>query len=1067
MSFVLIVSLMLAWHSKADTLRLEPESLDFEIYDVFLDDGLLLFESTDIYVYQGKVLLPFNTLVSALEINLSYDHQQQRFTGRLNSKDIDLSLLSPDDAINWPVLVVDTKEQLFIDALSLGFLLDMDVLVEVNELRVVLTPKSEPFPLQVRIDRVKRKVVAQNESVLSNYDFIVDDQYRMFTPPNGAVSFSLTANETEQDYNVNVNTYNDLFYHSANLSLAKSEAGELTKRLTLSRDTSNPTDTFIGGLSRYSFGDVSSSNNNSNSSFSGAGLVFSSFENRYTSNFGKITIDEYVTANWSVELYQDGFLIDTGLASADGHIVFKDVNVNYGSNRFEIKTYGDFGETQNIIRNVLIGNNLLRPGEFKYAGGIVDTAHSLFNDNGILNAEDDYAPTVFFQSEFGLNHTTSLGLSVYFEKDLETDLTNKEAIFSLTHQLSNALLDFNFVANDNDSFQLDGNVIGSLGKWSRYQLGVNYNIGNDSDTEQIQPEKIGVTANFSSRIGLFAYGFTGRFDSDKQTFGTNVIESRTDALSSKLSWRYKKINISNQLTYGKFYFGNGINTAESSEIIEQISVSSALSDNIYLRSTGTFDLSDTDDPFTSIDANLNWRLSNKLNFNASAEYFKDGDYRVTSNANWRRDDYNLTFGANFSNDDRWQVSLGIRFGLDYDYYQNKMNLTSEYGAATGALDLLTFVDNNKNAVYDEYDEALENVGFGSSPHWRQSFSDNNGAAYLPGVASRTPVKVHFDTNSSRAPNLKPIHENFAFYTHPGGVSSLDVPFNYALDLEGNVVMEESLGGFSTKLIPIQILDKQDNVIKETFTSFDNYYSFRGFWPGQYRIRIEPEFLATKSLKSEPETIDLELTGAEEFLTIEDFVLSPISNIEIDSVIEPIQYSGTKVLVKQAGYFYSIQLGAYSGNDNCQLKVNELKKTGIAGGYFQQDYPLCKVYLGKFDNKTTAQQELKKIQSIVASIQGFVTRIEAPPEDTFSVDPVIKQASNLISYSIQLGAYTTAVACDEKLQEAIRRRLPLPKQLNKRGLCKVYSGEYSNKNQAQLALSKIPASIFKGAFFVRL
>jgi hypothetical protein len=1066
MSFVLIVSLMLAWHSKADTLRLEPESLDFEIYDVFLDDGLLLFESTDIYVYEGKVLLPFNTLVSALEINLSYDHQLQRFTGRLNSKDVDLSLLSPVDAINWPVLVVDTKEQLFIDPLTLGFLFDMDVLVEVNELRVVLTPKLEPFPLQVRIARVQRKVVAQNESVTNNYDFIVDDQYRMFTPPSGAVSLSLTANQTEQDYNVNVNTYNDLFYHSANLSLSKNEAGGLTKRLTLSRDTSNPTDTFIGGLTRYSFGDVSSSNNDGRS-LSGAGLVFSSFENRYTSNFGKITIDEYVTANWSVELYQNGFLIDTGLAGADGHIVFKDVNVNYGSNRFEIKTYGDFGETQNIIRNVLIGNNLLRPGEFKYAGGIVDTAHSLFNDNGILNAEDDYTPRVFFQSEFGLNHTTSLGLSVYFEKDLETDLTNNEAIFSLTHQLSNALLDFNLVANDNDSFQLDGNIIGSLGKWSRYQFGVNYNNGNDSETEQIQPEKIGASANFSSRIGLFAYGLSGSFDSEEQTFGTNVIERRTDELSSKLSWRYKKINISNELTYNKFYFDDGVNAAESSEITERISISSSLSDNIYLRSTGTFDLSDTDDPFTSIDANLNWRLSNKLNFNANAEYFKDGDYRVTSSANWRRDDYNLTFGANFSNDDRWQVSLGIRFGLDYDYYQNKMNLTSEYGAATGTLDLLTFIDNNKNAVYDEYDEALENVGFGSSPHWHQSFSNNDGVAYLPGVASRTPVKVHFDTNSSRAPNLKPIHENFAFYTHPGGVSSLDVPFNYALDLEGNVVMEESLRGFSAKLIPIQILDKQGLVVKETFTSFDNYYIFTGFWPGQYRIRIEPEFLANKSLKSEPETIILQITGAEEFLTMEDFVLSPISSIEIGSVIEPIQDPDTNVLAEQPSYFYNIQLGAYSGNDNCQFRVNELKRIGIMGVYYQQDYPLCKVYLGKFDNIIIAQQELKKIQSTVSSIQGFVTRIVSSSVNTLNVDPVIKQENNLISYSIQLGAYTTAVACDEKLQEAIRLRLPLPKQLNMRGLCKVYSGEYSSTNQAQLALSKIPASIFRGAFFVRL
>lgn len=1088
----LFVSLLLTWQSKADTLQLKSTSVDFEIYDVFLDDGLLLFESTDVYIYEGKVLLPFNTLISALEINLSYDHRQQRFTGRLNSKDVDVSLLNLVEAIKWPVVVVDEKEQIFIDSQTFGFLIDAEVSVESKELKLVLKSKTESFPLQVRIARINRKVVAPNESMLDNYDFIIDDQYRLLTPFSGNVSFALTANETEQDYNINVNTYNDLFYHSANLSLAKNTEGELTKRLTLSRETANPTEKFIGGINRYSFGDVSSSNNRSNSSFSGTGFVFSSFENRYSSHFGKVTIDEYVTANWSVELYRDGFLIDTGVAGADGHIVFNNIDVNYGSNRFEIKTYGDFGEKQNIIREVLVGQNLLRPGKFQYAGGVVDTTHSLLNDNGIFNARGNYSPAVFFQSEYGLNQTTSLGLSVFVDSDQATDISTKKAIISVTHQLSNALLDINFEANDNNSYQLDGNLIGSLSTWTRYNLGINYNNSKDSaiGNGQTQAEKVGIRGNISGRVGLLTYGFSGSIDSDQQTLGANIIENRRETLSNTLSWRYNNFNINNQLSYSNFNLDNGVSEIGASATINQISVSSALSHSVYLRSTGKFNLSDNGDPFRSIDANLNWNVSNKLNINTSAEYFKNGNFKVSSYTNWQRDDYNLTFGANFSNDDRWQLSLGVSFGLDYDYYQNKLNLTSEYGAASGTLDLLTYIDNNKNAVYDEYDEALENVGFGSSSYWRNNFTNKNGNAYLPGVSTRTPIKVYFDTSNTRAPNLKPVHDNFVFYTHPGGITSLDVPMNYGADLQGQIVMGDSDRGLSVRLIPIQLLNKQGDIIKETITDIDNFYAFSDLWPGQYQMRIEPEFLSDKSLTSVPETMALQLTGADDFVNVADFILNYIDAIDVNiennssagtevnvssmlgevipySNVNPRQSSNMQELSVAPSYYYSIQLGAYSDSENCIIRVNELKIGGMDNPYYQTDNRLCKVLLGKFSNKITAHQELKKIQSSNAAIQGFVTRLANLPAAVSVFSPIKEPAMTVNLYWIQLGAYSTTTACDEKLQQAKQLDLPLPKQQQVNGLCKVFIGEFDNKEQALKILASLPALIVKGAFVVRI
>ena len=48
----------------------DPQSLkackfSFEIYDIFLDDGTLLFESDDVFLHQDKVLIPFESIVAA------------------------------------------------------------------------------------------------------------------------------------------------------------------------------------------------------------------------------------------------------------------------------------------------------------------------------------------------------------------------------------------------------------------------------------------------------------------------------------------------------------------------------------------------------------------------------------------------------------------------------------------------------------------------------------------------------------------------------------------------------------------------------------------------------------------------------------------------------------------------------------------------------------------------------------------------------------------------------------------------------------------------------------------
>ena len=482
---ILIIFLTYSTRVFAETIWLEEPNLDFEIYDIVLDDKLMIFESTDVYVFNkpdnsSLTLLPFNAVISALEININYNLSSQQFKGRLNEKDVSLSLITSEKQNNSDVFVIMVEDEIFIDTNTLARLIDAKIETKSTELSILLTPNSELFPIQKRIERNNRNRIEQRSSTQDNYDFIVNDQYRLFTPFSGYVSAGLNVdninnidNVIENKYNINVNTYNDLFYHSANLSLSQQKDSKLTKRLTLSRSKNNPTDNIIANITHYSLGDVSANNNRANKSFGGVGAKVTSHETPYSSYFGTVTIEEFATANWEAELYFNGYLIETGQVDAEGRITFPNIKTRYGTNRFEIKTYGPFGEEIVIKRNILVGNKQLKVNQLKYSAGLIDTNHSLLNTNNLFDGLD-FAPSAFLQTEYGLSTQTSLGLGVFLQKNLETNKSTQEIVLSGVQQLPDALLETSLAINNDKEYTFTNALIGKLDNNSHYTINLNY-----------------------------------------------------------------------------------------------------------------------------------------------------------------------------------------------------------------------------------------------------------------------------------------------------------------------------------------------------------------------------------------------------------------------------------------------------------------------------------------------------------------------------------------------------------------------------------------------------------------
>jgi hypothetical protein len=983
--------------------RAEDE-LSFEIYDIVLDDDTLLFESSDVFLHQNKVLLPFESIVATLEFNISYHAENKTIKGKLDGALFNIQLMQDND-ISKNIDVTLFDGQLYIDSITLGKIINAEIKVEHQQLKITLHSNGVAFPLQKRLARSKNAIIQKNRKKRDSYGFVIDDQYRPFTMPSGSISLAMQKENDIEQITANINLFNDVLYHASNLSLATGLDGNVTRRWTLSRDKINPNDKIIGGINRYAFGDVSVNTANGRSSHSGVGLILSSFEDRYDNSFGNITLDEFATPNWQAELYQNGSLLATGVVGSDGRIVFKNLETHYGTNRFEIKTYGPYGEEASIIRNILVGSNLLKPGEIKYQGAALDTKHSFIDqDTSIFNSDIGSAPALYAQSSYGFSHNTSLQFSLFSVDNKQIGKNFTEAILSSTHQLNNALLNFHVRGRSNDSYDIESQVIGRLGDFIAYNGSLTYFKNSETSTDDQDRNKYGLSAGFTSRFNTLSYGIQIQHNQEDSVITNITSNLETNNINAKLSWRFYGVNLHNTLSYGSTSY----NDYTSDYLRDQLSFSMPINNSINFRASANFDLdSNSAQKLTSTEVNINSFFDSGLSNSTFFSYRNSKDYRVSNNLSLPLDSLNFTFGASYSVneniDKEWGISLGITFNLDYDYHKNKINISSQYSPASGTLDLFTFIDNNKNAKFDEYDEALANVYFGSAPQWDNTSTGKNGTAYLTGVGTNNLTRIYFDTQDTKSPQLAPVFDDFRFYTHAGGVVSLDIPFNYRTAVEGNIVHKTKENAF-LGFIPLQLLDNGGDVVAEMNTDRDGYYSFDNIWTGEYTLRIEPNYLKAKGNMASPSSQVLNLTGIDEFIMLDDFILSktvpesaiktitvstdekkkpvattlasnnniviapiPAKMKDVDLTTAPVNTLITTSTTKS----FTIQVGAFSYNVSCQQKTVQLQKEFSLPVFNKEQEKFCKVYVGYFSTKAEA---LKKLSLLPKNItrDAYVT-----------------------------------------------------------------------------------------------
>ncbi|AWB67259.1 hypothetical protein C2869_12775 [Saccharobesus litoralis] len=1094
------------------TLAKEPE---FELFDIILQDGLQLFESTDVYSYQSAFLLPVNRLSQALEINLHFDATSQSIAGKVQDRQVQLTLQQLSG-----YYYID-EDDLWLDSQQLASIYGAQAKVNFSQLKITLA-REQPFPLQKRIARGNKKLTELDlDNKTAQTSLIIHDTYRLFTPPKGAVRLDINRdNNSTTDYGLNIQTFNDILFHSANINLNHEKGGELKTRATFSRHKSSPTTPLFAGLSQYQFGDVSVANTRAGTGYSGVGLSFTSKDNKYNNYYGKITIEEYAPANWQAELYNNGYLIQTGTANVDGRIIFNNVETTYGINRFEIVLYGEFGEEQTITREINIGNNQLKPGEFNYSGGLIDTQHSLFNDTSIFSSDKDSQLGAYIQTEVGISADTTLGFSAYQQDNSAVDAANAEYILSVTQQLPNALLDINYWQQDNSGTKTEVDLYGRIGSSSlRYQLTASQNkqyqnlhASNDTsnDTRYF--------ASLSGRVDKLSYQFNGGRTTTKVTDPTTQItnKSHQDRLGNRLSWRLHKFNFTNTLNYSRI--------DEQTTLTDEFAISSRINKSLNLRASALFDLENEEqDKLQSANLNINWRPTAGLNNQTNLRFLPNDVYSINNFLSWRQNAYALTFSAAADNNHNWQIGLGLTFNLDWDYHQNNLNMSYGYSPASTTLDVFNFIDHNQNAIYDGFDQPLQGVRFGPKKHWQETVSQQNGASYLSGISAYQPASVYVDTLDTAAQHLRPIFTDFKVYGHPGGIIALDLPFNYAIEILGDIQFDLPDEDFQPQFIPVE-LRRDQQVIQTVNSEFDNSYLFEKIWPGQYTIRINPEFLNKRNLFAFPEYFALTINGKQDLIEPNSFIIRKRINQQNPSIspgpspsksetiqtpsltstqpaalpksasraiadntlkqasktkatnIQPSALASVTPLTEPNSHpnqepnkvksVYAIQHAAYKSNSLCDEKFATLKQT-VNGLKRVQHQGYCRLVSGEYPSLTAAKQ---------AAPNQYIIQLTASTSDPNSSEQKPTQHKpQKANYSIQLAAYTDNTICQQTLTRFKNSGLFKPKvalfTLQQNSWCRIFVGQFATQPQARAYLNTLlnaqPSLKQRGAYVKRL
>ena len=542
--------------------------------------------------------------------------------------------------------------------------------------------------------------------------------------------------------------------------------------------------------------------------------------------FDNYVVDGYTEPQSDVELYLNDRLIDFQKTNAAGYYRFQ-FPLTYGTMRIAVRTFSKYGDINVNEKQIQVPFTFVPKGVLSYnlqAGKADDNAaranNAYFGNTNLL-----YGATNWLTLNGGVERSYNSGLrKPIYDVGLSSRLFSQYII--------------NMDVAPDAYYRVDANALFA----SNAGLYIQYIKNVMTDT------LLGISAQQSANLALFlpltfvSSGAGFRFSEDyTETASGKRLSPRLD-LSTRLTDVQLLLSYSEVMGGANVrplnFAGNGLLTTTAMYMLPRGSVFPEFLQAFLLRGVATYDLQAR--TFQDVSLQVSKTFIQVFQFNLGFE--RNLGTRSTSLEAGLIMDLNFTRTSsvfdetNASNTSRHSLygSMAIDRNTGTPFLSNREEI------GKGGIDVVLFVDNNNNGVYDAGDDLIPAKGIKI---------DGMGKIELgrDGIIRVSQLQSYFRYNlevdrQQIDPNLVPTTDKFSFVVDPNQFKRIEIPFYRGGTISGTVYLEKE--GVRTPLSGTRVIMRSNHGASgDTLRTFvDGGFYAMNVAPGSYKLTVDPSQL---------------------------------------------------------------------------------------------------------------------------------------------------------------------------------------------------------------------------------
>ncbi|HEU4838022.1 MAG TPA: hypothetical protein VFS88_01270 [Micavibrio sp.] len=731
-----------------------------------------------------------------------------------------------------------------------GFSLDIDV----SSQNMLLT-SPVPLPVQEKLARGNRQF--RNNRVGPPELPLLPEEHKAFDLPFVDVttrsSFSRPGKggDNRSRHNASVRTQGDLAYGTLSTQSQLDYEDRLTNvRVNYKRESLEPE--LLGRLHarRFELGDITTPGQQLDTlPSSGLGMRVTNIHPLRTTLRPSTEITGTAFPGWDVELYRNNQLINNLTVGDDGLYIFKDVDLYASDNNFKVVLYGPQGEIREEEIQIPVDNRRLSETGSVYDISLMAQQTQTYRNRDVQD-EDLGAPAL------SAIYETPVGERSALTAGLETGKKNGESMATAhagaSTVLGGTLLNFDTAVDNNSEMAAKLVARRDLGNHQlRNETVVStdrFNLENEDGTTNVFEQRLNLDGPFFMEIGRNTrYNLGVGYDMDSEGETENIYRA-------SLNTNLKHIAFNQGLEYSRYSGG------QEDALRSITSLSGRIGAN-RLRMIADYEIK-PDSQLERILVTARRPITKKLNAEVGVERMvQEKLTEGRAQLNWDAGFAHISPGVTYNTDNDLSATLTTRFGLARDPNENSVRSFDRALSGTGAVSAYVFLDKNGNNVFDGEDEPLPDVVIKTPQNGSREKTDETGYAFVSRLRPLKATDVYVDEETLKDPFWVSGFRGVSVLPREGHVTPLIFPVHMAGEMDGTLYARDADGNNrSLRGVDVGLYAMDGRKVMGAVSETDGFYLFSKIPPGDYYLLADEEKLPEGVSRPLPKKVHVGFEG---------------------------------------------------------------------------------------------------------------------------------------------------------------------------------------------------------------